>query len=180
MGVKRVAVAWGFAEATLFFIVPDVWSSWSGRDKLRQGLAACVFALVGALIGGYLSYEMGSVAPHGTLAAMQLLPAIDEPMIDAVRVSLAQQGATAVPLGPLSGTPYKLYAAQAAAAGIGPLAFLAISVPARLLRFVVVTVGVHALWHVAVHAGAAERGADRLLLAAWVIFYATFFAVMPG
>ena len=92
----------------------------------------------------------------------------------------SQQGAAAVLLGPLSGTPYKLYAAQAAAAGIGPLAFLAISVPARLLRFVVVTVGVHALWRVAVHAGAGERGADRLLLAAWVIFYATFFAIMPG
>ena len=41
----------GLAEATLFFIVPDVLLSYIGRDNLRKGLVACLYSLMGAMIG---------------------------------------------------------------------------------------------------------------------------------
>jgi membrane protein YqaA with SNARE-associated domain len=56
MGINLVALIWGFAEASLFFIVPDVWLSFAGREKLSKGIRACVFALAGALIGGAVMY----------------------------------------------------------------------------------------------------------------------------
>ena len=51
MGVNRIAVLWGFAEATLFFMTPIVWLSFAGRQELRRGLMACLFALAGAPLG---------------------------------------------------------------------------------------------------------------------------------
>ena len=46
----RVAVAvWGFAEATLFFIVPDVLLSYVALKNLRAALLTCFIATGGAL-----------------------------------------------------------------------------------------------------------------------------------
>jgi hypothetical protein len=50
VAVNCIAALWAFAEATLFFIVPDVWLSLAGRENLRRGLMACLNALVGALV----------------------------------------------------------------------------------------------------------------------------------
>jgi len=36
--VNAIALIWGFAEATLFFVVPDLWLTLAGRDKLHRGL----------------------------------------------------------------------------------------------------------------------------------------------
>lgn len=51
MVVNRIAALWRFAEATLFFIAPNVWLSLAGRQELRRGLMACLYALAGALLG---------------------------------------------------------------------------------------------------------------------------------
>jgi hypothetical protein len=40
--VNAIALIWGFAEATLFFVVPDVWLTLAGRDKFHRGLVACL------------------------------------------------------------------------------------------------------------------------------------------
>ena len=48
MGLNAVALLWAFAEATLFFIVPDVWLSAIaiGRGR-RAALRAMVWAIAG-------------------------------------------------------------------------------------------------------------------------------------
>jgi hypothetical protein len=43
---NAVAFLWGIAEATFFFIVPDVLLSWLALSSHRRGLIACVFAVV--------------------------------------------------------------------------------------------------------------------------------------
>ena len=58
--MNAIALIWGFAEATLFFIVPDVWLTLAGRDKLHRGLIVCLYSLAGALTGGTLMYLWGS------------------------------------------------------------------------------------------------------------------------
>ena len=65
-----VAFAWGFAEATLFFIVPDVPLTGVGCRSLRAGLKAMSAALVGALLGGMLMYNAGAAAPETTIAEL--------------------------------------------------------------------------------------------------------------
>ncbi len=56
VGMNLVAGLWGLAEATLSFIVPDVWLSLASRRCLKTGLQACLWALASALAGGVLVY----------------------------------------------------------------------------------------------------------------------------
>ena len=92
---------------------------------------------------------------------------------------LDETGIVALFLGPLSGTPYKIYAVEAAQAGIGLLAFLAVSVPARLMRFVAVTLVIGALGQ-ALQKRLSLRAVRIVLMVCWVVFYAWFLTVMPG
>lgn len=171
------ALLWGFAEATVFFIVPDVLLSWFGLRKLRGALLACLFALLGALLGGSVVWLVSHQDPEQLRALYGALPAIDGTMINGVRQQLQAQGLVALFLGPLSGTPYKLYALEAAHLGLGYLPFLLVSIPARLLRFVLVTLAA---------AGFSRLLSKRLdltqrrlvLVAGWVAFYAWYFHAM--
>jgi hypothetical protein len=71
MVVNLVAGLWGLAEATLFFIVPDVWLSLAGRQQLKSGLQACLWALAGPLAGGALVYVWGVYDRPEALAVIE-------------------------------------------------------------------------------------------------------------
>ena len=175
-----IAGIWGFAEATLFFIVPDVWLTLIAvRRGLRPALLACGWALAGALAGGLAMYAWGAFDPATARGVLETLPAIDRDMIDGVRSALRDDGAAAVFFGPLKGVPYKIYAVEASAAGVGLLAFLAVSIPARLFRFVllVVIANVISRWALGRTGPWIPTG---VLLAAWAVFYTVYFSVMPG
>lgn len=175
-----VATLWGFAEATLFFIVPDVWLSLIAvRRGLTPAIIACGFALAGALVGGAIMYGWGAVDIGTAREALDWVPSIDKGMMKDVRSALRHDGVEALFFGPLAGTPYKVYAVEASAAGIGPAAFLSVSIPARLIRFAVV---VAAAWTISL---ALERYTSRftrtlILLAVWAIFYAVYLSVFPN
>jgi membrane protein YqaA with SNARE-associated domain len=139
MGLNVAALLWGFAEATFFFIVPDVLLSWVAVDKPRAALSACLWATLGALIGGTLMFAWGATALNRASAALDSVPAISQEMCDSVAEQIRTRGAAALFLGPLTGTPYKIYAVQAGGDQIGLLPFLLISVPARLGRFALIT-----------------------------------------
>jgi hypothetical protein len=100
-------------------------------------------------------------------------------MLERVAGQLAEHGAAGTLLGPLLGTPYKTYAALAPAAGIGLLPFLLVSVPARLVRFVLLVLVTRqtALWLLP-HARDAIRTA--VLLSVWTLFYAGYFLLVPS
>lgn len=173
-----IAGFWGFAEATLFFLVPDIWlTALAVRRGLKPALLASLAALAGALLGGLAMYGWGVADPQTARVVLDWVPAIDSAMIETVRTELHRDGAKAMFLGPLFGVPYKIYAVEAAGAGIGIAAFLAISVPARLLRFLVLTIVV---W--AISAALPRRTSPRfrlgLLAGAWVLFYAAYFTIM--
>ena len=179
MGVNLVALLWGLAEATLFFIVPDVWTSAAGIDNLKRGLLACLWALLGALIGGTLMYLWGESDPAGSMSWVERVPAISVAMMDRVQAALEDLGVGAVFIGPLQGIPYKTYAVQAHSAGISLTLFLLISIPARLIRFVLVTVLAHV---VARHAlpGRSPAFKYTVLLLVWAGFYSVYFLVMDN
>jgi membrane protein DedA with SNARE-associated domain len=180
MGLNLVALLWGFAEATLFFLVPDLLLSaiavWRGR---RAALLAAGWAVAGAVLGGLVMYRWGARDPASATAALDRLPAIAPATIEAVREELARHGLVAVLTGGFTGIPYKTYAATAAAAGIDLPLFLAASGPLRALRFVLTVLIVDWLNRRLANRWSLPRRSG-LLMAAWAAFYAAFFAIMPN
>ena len=179
MGINGIAAYWGLAEATLFFIVPDVWCSVVGRTNLRAGFVACVWSLLGALAGGLIMFQWGAQDFAQVSLMVESIPAISVAMIEHVRSELVEQGLWAVLLGPISGTPYKLYAIQSAQAGIGVWDFLLISIPARFLRFTLVTLFCHVVLQL-LKRGFPDYSPLAILLSGWTIFYLFYFWHMSG
>jgi len=177
MGINWLAGIWGLAEATVFFIVPDVWLSIVGRDKLRTGLIACVYSLAGALLGGLVMYFWASTDQASATQLLNKIPAINSELIKDVNSQLIEQGLVAVLFGPLSGTPYKIYAVQAAGLGLSLWPFLLVSLGARLLRFMFVTILCHYALKIV------NRVIDKkynlsILIIGWIVFYLFYFTIM--
>lgn len=172
-----VAALWGFAEATLFFLVPDIWLTLLAvRHGLRPALLACLAALAGALLGGLAMYGWGAADPATARAALDYVPAVDPAMIGGVRETLSRDGIAAVFMGPLMGVPYKIYAVEAGASGIGLAAFLAVSIPARLMRFLLLALGAWAISSI-LSRYTGLRGRVALLAGGWTAFYAVYFSI---
>lgn len=174
-----LAALWGLAEATLFFIVPDVLLSWIALRSFKRAMWACLWALLGALIGGALIWYMGLVNADPMRAAFTSIPAINEGMLNNVRDQLQNSGLVALFVGPLIGTPYKLYALEAAQLGYGLFIFLLVSIPARLMRFVIVTI-VSAAASRAMNKFVGIRTLQVLHVSVWIAFYSWYFHVMSS
>jgi membrane protein YqaA with SNARE-associated domain len=178
--VNAVALFWGLAEATLFFIVPDVWLSvvavWRGRDA---ALRATGWTIAGALLGGALMHAWGTWDPEGAAATLDRVPAISPAMIAGVHDELERQGVAAVVLGGVTGVPYKIYAVLAHGAGLQLPLFLLISIPARAIRFVLVVLIADWINRPLARRLTLPRRCGVLGLA-WLAFYGFYFAVTPN
>jgi membrane protein YqaA with SNARE-associated domain len=177
MGINLVSLLWGLAEATLFFIVPDVWLSGVSLISLKKALTAGLFSLAGALLGGTLIYFWSLHSPAAAVETIAGIPAIHMDMLVEVRKNLVMDGLWAVLFGPLSGIPYKTYAVQAANAGINLLPFLLISIPARLLRFQAVTLLCWSL-SASLFQNYSQRTKYGILTSSWLLFYGFYFSKM--
>ena len=176
---NALAALWGLAEATLFFIVPDVFLSWIALRSFKRAMWACLWALLGALIGGAFIWYMGLVNADALRAVFTSIPAINEGMMNNVRDQLQNSGLVALFIGPLVGTPYKLYALEAAQLGYGLFIFLLISIPARLMRFIIVTI-VSAAASRALNRLVSIRTLQVMLVCVWVAFYSWYYHVMSS
>jgi len=179
-GTHAVAAAWGFAEATLFFFVPDVVLTWFALDRPRRtAYAACAWAVAGALLGGAVMYAWGAVDFPAAARALDAVPAVSAMDVVEVRQELETGGLPALFLGPLTAKPYKTYAVQAGATGVSLVAFLLISIPARGIRFVLLTAFARAVVH-RTPARHWSLGVHRAIHATlWVSFYAVFWSLKP-
>jgi hypothetical protein len=175
-----MAFAWGLLEAISLFLVPDTWISRQALLSLRAGLIAAAWALVGALIGGMAVYWAATLWQEQMLAFYDWLPGIGPTLVAKADAELQARGVWALFNGGYTGTPYKLFAAQANAAGIGPGIFVLVSVLSRGSRFI-------AAAFVAWLVGAAGRVfaiRHRVMLwvhfLLWGAFYAAYWTVMAG
>jgi membrane protein YqaA with SNARE-associated domain len=179
MGLMLAAFAWGFAEATLFFIVPDALLTAAALHDVRKALRCCVWAVVGAAVGGTILYFWGANAPVAAIGVIESVPAISPGMMARVRESLAESGVLAMILGPLSGTPFKAYAVEAAASGISFPLFLLAIVPARAPRFVLTVLFAAAAARV-LKPRIGMYGTLMVWLVSWIVFYVFYFWTHPG
>jgi membrane protein YqaA with SNARE-associated domain len=143
--LERVAAwagaAWGFAEATLFFIVPDVLLGGVALFAPRAAPRVLVLTLAGALAGGAVTYVVAADArPARTEALADAVPTVNKSAIRRVDREMRDDGARSVLYGPIRmGTPYKLYARSAGVQDESLLAFLLWSIPGRLERMLPIT-----------------------------------------
>jgi hypothetical protein len=173
------ATAWGLAEATLFFIVPDVLLSWLATFRPRVVWPAVLTCLLGALAGGVIMYLAAAHAPAELRALLDRVPAVSSALVAQTGAALqADYGAQMLRAG-FTGVPYKILAVESAAQGRELAAFLAWSVPARLPRWLLLVLlarGVATV--VRARKVRPERVLWALWAAGWGIVYVVYFSVM--
>ena len=130
-----IGFLWGFAEATLFFVVPDVYLGFAALFNWRRGLWVMIAALVGAILGGSVMYVLARNDPSGINKLLIRVPLIDTALVNNVAEHMRADGLVTILTGPLKGTPYKIYAAQAGEQSLPFLSLLLMTIPARLERF---------------------------------------------
>lgn len=175
--MSLIALLWGFAEATVFFFVPDVFLTFIALRSWRRAMQATAFALAGAIAGGAATYWFAASHPNAAREILVRIPAIHERLLRDVSVQLQDRGLLGVFLGPLRGIPYKIYAVEWGARHGSLIAFLLVSLPARAIRFVA-TASLASLIAKMLRRRITERAIVAIHLCAWTVFYAAYFFEM--
>lgn len=168
------AALWGFAEATFFFIVPDllltaaVLAFGFSRAFRFATVAAC-----GAALGALPMAIWGAADADAARAFILSVPLIGEDLLLRVYGELEGFWPWDLTMGAVTGAPFKIYAVEAGAAGVNPFLFALVGYVARLARFTL------AIALTALGARLAARlGLQRLvpygLALAWAAIYAFY------
>lgn len=169
-----MAFSWGLLEAVTLFIVPDTWISRQALISWKAGVVAALWALLGAMIGGVALYIIATSYHAEILAFYDWLPGIGPTLTAKASAELQDKGLLALFLGGYTGTPFKLFAAQANSAGISLLAFTAAALLSRGSRFMFAAGVAFVIGRAADRAGVSLRAALWFHAIAWSIFYAWY------
>jgi 1-acyl-sn-glycerol-3-phosphate acyltransferase len=123
-----LTAAWSFGEAIVWPLVPELVLFVLVLAAPRAGVRLIPTAVLASMAGGLcmLALAEGGAAPAA--------PLVTERMRVGVAQQIAAEGAAAVRHQPLSGIPFKVYAAEAGRAGIEPPAFLGAAISHRGVR----------------------------------------------
>jgi membrane protein YqaA with SNARE-associated domain len=173
-----VGALWGLAEATVFFLVPDILITASALFSPKRSFAQMIAVLIGSLLGGALLYTAADAHPEEAKNLVLNVPFIRAHTLEEAERQLQDRGLWAMCLGSLTGIPYKTYAVSAPRHARFEI-FMLLSVPARLLRLVLT-------WSVASLLGMAFRSqiqaspsaALGLLAVCWIGFYTYYWSVV--
>lgn len=167
-----VAFIWGLADATVFFIVPDVYLTRAALFDLRRTLALCAWALAGALVGGTIVWTLAqSGSAPALLHGFRWLPGISDRLIGEVGRTVHGEGVWGTVAGLLEFRPYKLFAAHMGAQEVGFLPFLGGTALGLGCRFVVTSL-------IASFAGRLlAKWSEKIRLRIYTIFWYAFYAI---
>ena len=172
-----IALLWGFAEATVFFIIPDVFLTYVAITQKNKHIIIKMLCLtlIGALIGGTLVYITALINHDMMKSILFHVPSVQPYMLDHVTKAMNDNPFIGLISGPLFGIPYKMFA-FAAPQYLNLSLFLICSIPARLLRFVIVTIIAYWLSHHVLHR-LTYRKKVFIWLVVWSIVYIIYFSV---
>jgi len=128
---------WGFAEATFFFVIPDVFLSLIAVLQWPRTWKHVLSAVAGAVLGGAFLFHLAAADQQKARAAVIRVPFIREHMLAKVDDGLRNEGWYALFWGSIEGIPYKLYAVEAPRFTL-ETRFLLATPPARAVRFFLV------------------------------------------
>lgn len=165
---------WGFSEATLFFIIPDVLLSFYAiqTKSIRKVSIANLVCVFGAMVGGTLMYML-SQSDVDTLSILLNIPAIHSHMVEHAENQLSSNVFTALITGPLFGVPYKIFA-TVAHEYTNLFTFLVVSIPARLARFAAISALSYILSHI-VFKQLELKKKYLIWFSVWIIGYSAYF-----
>ena len=172
-GVVIVA-AWSFAEAIALPIVPDIVLDLFGLAAPRRTARLFLVSVLGSLAGTVVLFAVATALPHVAESLVLAVPFIDQPMLDAARITVSRGDPVSMALfGP--GTPLKVFTV-AWTLGPGSLGGLLVGAVlnrcTRILPALLVATGLGAL------APAWLRRHDRLVCvlyaAAWLAVYVSY------
>jgi hypothetical protein len=165
---------WGFAEGTLFFIIPDVLLSWASLAGARCGFKILGAILAGSLVAGLGMYTWAASRPELSRSVVASVPFVRAKMFDKVQEDYRDQGISGMLKGPGSGIPYKVYAVLAPPIS-NPVTFALISIPARLERLITSWLLFTALgWLFRRWIRNHSRITTTLFAAFWIVTYALY------
>jgi hypothetical protein len=168
-----LAGAWGFAEAILFPVVPDVGVGLLALVAPRRTLALFAAVIAGALVGTSVLYAATLVAPDAVTSLLLALPGIREPLLAAARDTVASGDPLSIAqIGP--GTPLKV---DTLAWATGPGTPLALAAGVVLNRITRIGPGLVVLAAVGWLGPGFLRRRDRLVLLAYAAFYVVSYAI---
>ena len=129
-------MVWGFAEATVFFIVPDLLLTGA---LILFGLSAALrmagAAALAASLGGAILLVLGAQDPELARAIVLSVPLIGDDLLARVQGEMLSGWPGHLMVGAISGAPFKIYAVEAGATGVPALAFILVGLVARFARF---------------------------------------------
>ena len=129
------ALLWGFAEGTLFFIVPDVLLTLTALFSLKKALQQAAFTVVGACLAGLILFSWSVLDRERARNTVMSVPYVNEEIHAIVQQHFNTYSITGSLLrGSFSGVPYKLYAIEAPT-HTTRMSFTLATVPARAARF---------------------------------------------
>jgi hypothetical protein len=169
------AALWGVAEASFFFIVPDVLLTAAAlRLGWRRALILCLVAAGCAALAGAALWLWAGQDAVAARSAMLHVPAVGPDLVARVHGELKSGWPLRLLKGAMTGVPYKLYAVEAGARHIPLSLFVPVSVGVRLFRFALTAM-------LAAAAGGLLRRLNRsgwikpLWLAVWCVVYLVYF-----
>ncbi len=175
---RLISFLWGAAEASFFFVVPDVWLSRVALTSLRAAFLNVLIAVLGALIGGIIVYFVGGYAFETVRFLINFIPAVHTEMVDRVGVDVQERSFLLSMIdASVSGVPYKIYALWAGHLNISLPVFLLFTVIARSLRFIAVIILARGIVVVLMR----HMSLETMLMvhiAFWSVFYVLYFCRM--
>jgi membrane protein YqaA with SNARE-associated domain len=180
-----LAFLWGFAEGTLFFILPDVPLSLAAMYRPRRALLHVAAIIAGAVLAGAVMFSWSAQrwsahrwSAHGPTARQSVahVPLVTPAMFERAESDYRQFGIWAASWGPVRGIPYKVYAVEAPEhSSLWP--FLLVTIPARLWRLLVVWLGFAGAGMLLRKLGRASL-APALHALFWIVVYAIYWATV--
>lgn len=175
--IYYTAFLWGFAEASLFFIIPDVFLSFASINYPKTAIKACLITALGACLGGTLLYYWGYYDYQSATWLLSKIPGIYPSQIEQVKELTLASPYTSLLFAPLKGTPYKIYAASFGLIKINLITFILISFVARVSRFLIITTCSSVIC-CCLKKIISTNKIKLMLIATWVLIYIVYFYQM--
>lgn len=168
---------WGFSEASWFFIIPDVILSLFAiqQNSKKLILIANLICVAGAVAGGAVIYILSVFDYHAIYNFILHIPAVHEYMIVYVQNKMNTDTFFALLTGPLFGIPYKIFALEAHQY-TSIFTFLLFTIPARLIRFILISFLAYYLSHF-LFKNHSKSFKTLIWLTVWCIVYIIYFNI---
>jgi len=164
---------WGYAEATHFWLIPDILLAWIGLNQPKSIAPSVVAATIGATLGGAVMHQ-NAREEHPRLTQ---IPGISDAMLVDAHERFASQGWGAVVRAPIDGIPYKVYATESGVVDRLLAELIAWTPLARAWRFLLTALVaglIGAIFFRSVRRS--EGGWFVATLGFWVVVYVRYFA----